>query len=593
MTHTVPIRPANPAPPAPLFPWPDGKSCALFLSLDVDAEAAWTSKDPAMAERLVTMSFGGYEARVGVPMLLELLRRLGLKATFFITGWAADAHPAMCESILRDGHEIGHHGYYHLMPEPADAAAMEDELDRGFDALQRRLGVVPVGYRAPYGESFEALRASLARRGMLYSSSWRDDVRPYRQVLADGKDGVIELPVTMSYDDWLYGLTNRFSPRPLFPREHVLSIWNDELEVTRQWGGMVTTVLHPQVSGRPMRLALLREFLFDAMVRGDIWIATGQEIARHFEQCERAAASAAQGAGPATLPDEKEEQAVVATPAPPQTPILPVLAGFLSNPPAVPWPEDASVSSSQPQVAAVPPLPPPPPPSADAVPARSTQPAASERNPPVEEPPAPAPMPEPPVEEPPRETPPEGDPPGHGPPVEEPPAHQAAVPEAAALPVATPEPETVSDTASALTIPPLRKPHIAWPSAPAVAPEPLAGPATPLATPLTNPFRLKRRQGAKQTAAASQPAAPPTRPAAPAPAAPAPAAIADAGPPTAQFIAPAARPRLDLPSAFPAGDDEQLPPPQPSKRVLKPPPPPPPLAPRPPQRFGLFERGKS
>lgn len=281
----IPVRPANAAGPAPVFPWPEGRRAALFLSFDVDAESAWTSKDPSHADRLVTMSFGGFEARVGVPKLLELLRERGLKGTFFITGWSVDAHPAMAEAILRDGHEIGHHGYYHLMPEPGDPHIRE-EVERGFEVLQRRLGVRPVGYRAPFGESTEELRALLRTSGILYSSSWRDDIRPYRQVLADGSPGVIELPVTYSYDDWMYGLSNRFSPRPLFTREHVLSIWKDELDETRDWGGMVTTVLHPQVSGRPMRFRLLREFLDYALRYDDLWIATGQEIAEHFAACE-------------------------------------------------------------------------------------------------------------------------------------------------------------------------------------------------------------------------------------------------------------------------------------------------------------------
>jgi peptidoglycan/xylan/chitin deacetylase (PgdA/CDA1 family) len=71
----------------------------MFLSFDVDAESAWTSKDATHAQRLITMSYGGYEARVGTPKLLELLDQLELKATFFITGWSVDAHPAMAESI--------------------------------------------------------------------------------------------------------------------------------------------------------------------------------------------------------------------------------------------------------------------------------------------------------------------------------------------------------------------------------------------------------------------------------------------------------------------------------------------------------------
>ena len=281
----VPLRPANLAAPAPAFPWPKGHRAAMFLSFDVDAESAWTSKDPAHAERLVTMSYGGYEARVGTPKLLELLDELGLKATFFITGWSVEAHPAMAEAILKGGHEIGHHGFHHLLPDPGDPL-IEDELERGFETLKRRLGVVPVGYRAPFGESCEELRASLKRRGILYSSSWRDDVRPYRQRLADGSPGVIEIPVTSSYDDWMHGLSARFSPRSIFPKEHVLSMWKDELDEVRDWGAMVTTVLHPQVSGRPMRLRLLREFLTYAQSHGDVWIATGREIAAHYASCE-------------------------------------------------------------------------------------------------------------------------------------------------------------------------------------------------------------------------------------------------------------------------------------------------------------------
>jgi peptidoglycan/xylan/chitin deacetylase (PgdA/CDA1 family) len=287
VTEIVPLAPANRAPLSPHYPWPSKQQAAMFLSFDVDAESAWTAKDPAHYERLVTMSYGGFEARVGVPKLLELLDQLGLTATFFITGWAIEAHPAMAESILQAGHEIGHHGFHHIMPDPGSPDIVA-ELERGLDTLKRRLGVIPSGYRAPSGESCEELRVLLKRHHFLYSSSWRDDVRPYRHVLADGRPGVIELPVTMTFDDWQYGLTHRYSPRPLMTREHVLSIWNDEVAETRDWGGLITTVLHPQVSGRPMRLKLLREFLQGVQAYDDIWIATGVEIAAHFAACEAA-----------------------------------------------------------------------------------------------------------------------------------------------------------------------------------------------------------------------------------------------------------------------------------------------------------------
>jgi peptidoglycan/xylan/chitin deacetylase (PgdA/CDA1 family) len=286
-------RPANSAPPAPEFPWPNGARCALFPAFDVDAETAWISGDPANARRLVTLSYGGYEARVGVPKILELLARYGIKATFFVPGWVAEAHTAMCESIVAAGHEIGHHGYLHWRPEPGKTAEMTEEIDRGLEALRRKLGVTPIGYRAPYAESAVELLELLTGRGLRYSSSFRDDIRPYRHLLPGGRPGPIELPVNHSFDDWVYGLTHRQAPRAMFPREHVLSIWREEFDQTREWGGLLSMVMHPQVTGRPMRINILREFLDHVLRHGDTWIATGREIAEHYERCENAMASGA------------------------------------------------------------------------------------------------------------------------------------------------------------------------------------------------------------------------------------------------------------------------------------------------------------
>ena len=93
--------------------------------------------DPERMERveLITMSYGGYEARVGTPKLLELLDQLDLKATFFVTGWSVDAHPAMAEAILKAGHEIGHHGYHHLLP---DQGQVLDHAPIGKPVVRRR-----------------------------------------------------------------------------------------------------------------------------------------------------------------------------------------------------------------------------------------------------------------------------------------------------------------------------------------------------------------------------------------------------------------------------------------------------------------------
>lgn len=285
MTTTILPRPGNPAAPAPEYPWPNGAKCALFPAFDVDAESVWLGADPANERRLITLSYGGYEARVGIPKILELLRRHEVKATFFVTGWSIDTYPATCEAILKDGHEIAHHGYLHLRPDTADQQTLVEEMDKAIDAMDRVLGISPVGYRAPWGETCPEQMELLKSRGITYSSSFRDDIRPYRHVLESGA-GPIEIPVNYSFDDWAYGLSHRTSPRAMFGSEHVLSIWREEFDQTREWGGVTTMVMHPQVTGRPMRIGILAKFLNHVRGHDDVWIATGRDIAAHFESCE-------------------------------------------------------------------------------------------------------------------------------------------------------------------------------------------------------------------------------------------------------------------------------------------------------------------
>src|SRR3954469_1580535 len=126
--------------------WPHGKRCAVCLTFDFDAESLWLAKDPGNADRLATLSQGRYGAKVGVPKILELLRNEGLKGTFFTPGWTLDAHTATVETILADGHELGHHGYLHHWPDAENPAQIRDELDRGLDAMHRHFGVTPAGY---------------------------------------------------------------------------------------------------------------------------------------------------------------------------------------------------------------------------------------------------------------------------------------------------------------------------------------------------------------------------------------------------------------------------------------------------------------
>jgi len=291
----IPLKSTNQAAIKSEINWPHQKKSCLFLSFDFDAETAWFDERAADSKQLVRMSHGGYGARVGVPKVLELLNHLNLSATFFIPGWVVETYTALCEDILNAGHEIGHHGYYHLKPsitegQPKSIDSLEqsiEEIDRGFEALERCLGVKPIGYRAPCGENYDLILDYLSQKGIKYSSSWRDDILPYRHVLDSsldsGNKGLLELPANSAFDDWNHGVM-KGSSRNMLTREQVLSIWQDELEQTHAWGGLTTTVFHPQVAGRPSRFMILEQFLKHAQTIEDLWIANGESIFRHLEE---------------------------------------------------------------------------------------------------------------------------------------------------------------------------------------------------------------------------------------------------------------------------------------------------------------------
>src|SRR5579884_2315201 len=131
----------------PVFP--GGARCAACLTFDFDAESGWLSRDPSVKDRPGVISQGVYGAKVAVPRILELLDAEQLRATFFIPGWVAEAHPRPSEAIRDAGHEIGHHGYLHERNQPDNAERERWNFENGLRALQEVLGVRPLGYRSP------------------------------------------------------------------------------------------------------------------------------------------------------------------------------------------------------------------------------------------------------------------------------------------------------------------------------------------------------------------------------------------------------------------------------------------------------------
>jgi peptidoglycan-N-acetylglucosamine deacetylase len=244
----------------------------VCLSFDFDALSVWLAYDrvtPAMLYR------GEYGARVGVPRILQFLEERELDATFFVPGHTVESYPDEVDAILRAGHEIAHHSYAHIDPSLQTADEERADMERALDVLER-IGVKPLGFRAPSADLSEATLPLVEEHGFLYDSSlMADDYRPFHPRIGDqvargeplvrGRESTVwELPLCFELDDWVHFQFN-FDPyrKGGAPPSDVLEIWQAEFD----WmdanvdGGILTVTMHPQVIGRGHRIAMLDTFV--------------------------------------------------------------------------------------------------------------------------------------------------------------------------------------------------------------------------------------------------------------------------------------------------------------------------------------------
>lgn len=121
----------------------------------------------------------------------------------------------------------------------------------------------------------------LARYGFRYDSSFMDDIHPCVHAIGGKPCGVVELPWHWSIDDVPFTVYSLRNQRAMQTNEHILAIWRAESREHYARGALFDLIMHPQGIGRPLRLAMLREFL--PWLRGfpGVWLATGTQVADH------------------------------------------------------------------------------------------------------------------------------------------------------------------------------------------------------------------------------------------------------------------------------------------------------------------------
>ena len=102
-------------------------------------------------KREVALTFDDAPDDVFTPRVLDVLKREGVKATFFCVGNRIEAHPDVMRRIVAEGHVVGNHSYSHAnLPKLSDERFRE-EIRKTDRLIRQYTGYTPSFVRPPYG----------------------------------------------------------------------------------------------------------------------------------------------------------------------------------------------------------------------------------------------------------------------------------------------------------------------------------------------------------------------------------------------------------------------------------------------------------
>lgn len=127
-------------------------------------------------------------------IVLDILKKHGVKATFFILGWIAERDHDLVKQIASHGHEIASHGYQHELLHTIDDTRIESDIGRSLEILTPLSYNKIIGYRAPSFSITKHAARSLRAMNFIYDASLNDFQfnRRYGRMIAHKKVGRID-----------------------------------------------------------------------------------------------------------------------------------------------------------------------------------------------------------------------------------------------------------------------------------------------------------------------------------------------------------------------------------------------------------------
>jgi putative urate catabolism protein len=277
-------------PPDPC--WPGGARVALSFVLNYEegGERTPLEGDPE-AESYLHEAVGApatvghrnlnvesmfeFGSRAGFWRIHRIFRRHRLPLTVYAVGQALERNPEAARAMVDAGWEVASHGWRWIDYLEFSEDEEREHMRRAIESIQQMCGRRPVGWYTGR-VSANTRRLVVEEGGFLYDSDSYADELPYWVEVSSREHLVI--PYTLDANDFKFLIPNGFVTAHQF-HDYLMDSFDQLYE---EGGRMMSVGLHCRIVGRPGRARALDRFLAYVTQSADVWVATREEIARHW-----------------------------------------------------------------------------------------------------------------------------------------------------------------------------------------------------------------------------------------------------------------------------------------------------------------------
>ena len=263
--------------------WPNGARLVVAISMQFEAgaqpERGAESPFPVIDTKypdLPVAKWYDYGFKEGIPRMLDMFDRVGVKVTSHMVGGAVERNPQLAKEIVQRGHEAAGHGQTWT---PQFSMTPEEErtsYQASIKTIETATSTRPVGFNAFWLRGTPRTLEILQDLGFIYHI---DDVSRDEPFLVPVRNKpFVVVPYTIHMND-IVNYEGRHWTAAQFASE--LKYQFDQLyaeAATRR--RMMSVSAHDRITGRPARTRVLEEFIVYAQKQPGVEFLRKDQIAR-------------------------------------------------------------------------------------------------------------------------------------------------------------------------------------------------------------------------------------------------------------------------------------------------------------------------